>query len=152
LLSDHSGAGDARELLFGPVSYGLGIAGVTLLYFRPGESVIPAVPAIVTLCVGDGLAETFGQTLGSWPVLGAKWPWSARKTLVGSIGGFLLAAVPAVSGVVRVIGTEADRLILWPAYVTLLIPVMFVESLGNYLEAENLVLIVATVLTWKLLW
>jgi dolichol kinase len=138
--------------MFGPVNYGIGIAGITLLYFRPGESMIPAVPAIVALCVGDGLAETFGQTLGRLPAFGAKWPWSSRKTLVGSIGGFIVTTLPALVGVIHLVGTDDDRAIPWTQYIMLLAPVMLVESFGSYFEAENVVLVLATVFAWKLIW
>ena len=121
---------------------------VTALYFRPGASCIPAVPAIIALCVGDGLAETFGVAIGgSGGVFGTKWQWSKRKTMIGSVGGFLLAGIPACLWFVSVLGTPSDRaaVSLHPVAAIMLVS-MLVESLDVWSDMDNVAVTVAALI------
>jgi hypothetical protein len=78
-----SRTGDHRELLRGPVLYGIALTVTTLLYFRE----ITAVLATVILCAGDGVADVAGRRYGAkWPL-----PWSRGKSLPGSLA-FLVAS------------------------------------------------------------
>ncbi len=53
--------GDRRELLRGPLQYGLAIAALTAMFWR-GSSV--GVLAIAVLCAGDGMADIIGRRYG----------------------------------------------------------------------------------------
>jgi phytol kinase len=84
-----SRAGDPRELLYGPVQYGVIFVVLTLAFWR--ESPV-GIAALMILCGGDGLADLVGRRYGR-----AKLPFNPRKSWVGSgamlIAGFLFAFV-----------------------------------------------------------
>lgn len=79
--------GDRREILRGPLFYGIVFVLLTLLYWldRPIGMV-----ALMMLSGGDGLADILGKRIPS-----PRLPWSPRKSLAGSaamfIGGWLFA-------------------------------------------------------------
>lgn len=82
-----SRTGDRREILRGPLFYGIAFVVLTIVFWR--NSPIGMV-ALMILCGGDGLADIVGKRVG-----GIKIPWSPKKTLAGSItmllGGFTFA-------------------------------------------------------------
>jgi phytol kinase len=82
-----SRTGDRREILRGPLFYGLAFVVLTILFWR--ETPVGIV-ALMVLCGGDGLADIVGQQVAS-----AALPWSTKKTVAGSVtmllGGFVLA-------------------------------------------------------------
>jgi phytol kinase len=79
--------GDRREILRGPLYYGIMFVLLTILYWL--ESPIGMV-ALMILCGGDGLADILGRRYGS-----GKLPWNKGKSWVGSagmlLGGWTLA-------------------------------------------------------------
>ncbi len=81
--------GQAREILRGPLFYGVVFVLLTLLYWY--DSPI-GLAALMLLCGGDGLADVLGRRIPS-PAL----PWSKTKTVVGSLamllGGWGMAAL-----------------------------------------------------------
>jgi len=81
-----SRTGDRREILRGPLFYGLVFVAVTLLYWK--DSLI-GIPALMMMCGGDGIADIIGRRVKS-----PKLPWSPEKSLAGSLsvftGGWLL--------------------------------------------------------------
>jgi phytol kinase len=83
-----SRTGDRREILRGPLLYGIAFVILTLVFWR--DSPIGIV-ALMLLCGGDGIADVVGRRVSS-----PKLPWSPQKSVVGSlsvlIGGFILAA------------------------------------------------------------
>ncbi|KUK45807.1 MAG: Putative phosphatidate cytidylyltransferase [Anaerolinea thermophila] len=82
-----SRTGNRKEILKGPLFYGLVFVILTIIFWR--NSLIGIV-ALMILCGGDGLADMVGNHVG-----GYKLPWSPKKTLAGSmmvlIGGFVFA-------------------------------------------------------------
>ncbi len=84
-----SRTGDRREILRGPLFYGIAFVILTITFWR--NSPIGMV-ALMILCGGDGLADIVGKTVGGYQL-----PWSPRKTLAGSLtmlfGGFLFATL-----------------------------------------------------------
>lgn len=84
-----SRTGDRREILRGPLFYGIGFVVLTIAFWR--YSPIGMV-ALMVLCGGDGMADIVGKSVG-----GVRLPWSPRKTLVGSltmlVGGFFFAVL-----------------------------------------------------------
>lgn len=84
-----SRTGDRREILRGPLFYGIAFVFLTIVFWR--NSPIGMV-ALMILCGGDGLADIVGKKVG-----GIRMPWSPKKTLAGSVtmllGGFLLSVL-----------------------------------------------------------
>jgi phytol kinase len=76
-----SRTGDRREILKGPLYYGIVFVLVTILYWL--ESPIGII-ALMLVCGGDGLAELLGRRFGV-----VKLPWNKDKSWAGSLGMFL---------------------------------------------------------------
>ena len=76
-----SRTGDRREILRGPLFYGIVFVSITILYWR--NSPIGMV-ALMLMCGGDGLADVLGRRFGR-----AKLPWNPQKTWIGSLGMLL---------------------------------------------------------------
>jgi len=78
--------GDPREILRGPLYYGIVFIAMTLIYWK--DSLI-GIPALMILCGGDGIADIVGRRVNS-----PRLPWSREKSVAGSlsvfIGGWLL--------------------------------------------------------------
>ena len=83
-----SRSGDRREILRGPLFYGIVFVALTLLFWR--DSPIGII-ALMLMCGGDGIADVVGRRVAS-----PKLPWSREKSVAGSLsvltGGFALAA------------------------------------------------------------
>jgi len=76
-----SRTGNRRELLRGPLSYGVVFVLATVVGWR---SSVSSVFALVLLCVGDGFAELFGKAYGKGRILGSL-PYNRKKTLAGTL-------------------------------------------------------------------
>jgi phytol kinase len=76
-----SRTGDRREILRGPLFYGIVFVAVTLLYWK--DSLI-GIPALMIMCGGDGIADIVGRRVRS-----RKLPWSSEKSVAGSLSVFL---------------------------------------------------------------
>jgi phytol kinase len=81
--------GLAREILRGPLFYGIVFVLLTILYWY--DTPIGLV-ALMLLCGGDGLADLIGKRVPSFSL-----PWSRTKTIAGSLamlfGGWGMAAL-----------------------------------------------------------
>jgi phytol kinase len=76
-----SRTGDRREILRGPLFYGIVFVVMTLVYWK--DSPIGMV-ALMLMCGGDGLADILGRGLKS-----PKLPWNKDKSWAGSLGMFI---------------------------------------------------------------
>ncbi len=80
--------GDRREILRGPLYYGIAFIALTILYWK--DSPI-GMTALMLMCGGDGLADIVGRRIAS-----PKLAWSRDKSLAGSVsvfaGGWILSA------------------------------------------------------------
>ncbi|KAF0106524.1 MAG: putative phosphatidate cytidylyltransferase [Anaerolineaceae bacterium] len=76
-----SRSGDRREILKGPLFYGIIFVVMTLVYWK--DSPI-GMTAVMLMCGGDGLADIMGRGIKS-----PKLPWSREKSVAGSAGMFL---------------------------------------------------------------
>ncbi len=74
-------SGSRREILRGPLFYGLVFVAFTLLFWRTTPV---GIVALMILCAGDGLADVLGRRLGRTPL-----PYNRGKTLEGSAAMFL---------------------------------------------------------------
>jgi phytol kinase len=83
-----SRTGDRREILRGPLFYGIIFFVMTLLFWK--DSPIGMI-AVMLMCGGDGLADIMGRGLRS-----PKLPWNKDKSVAGSLGmllgGWMLTA------------------------------------------------------------
>ena len=81
-----SRTGERREILRGPLFYGIMFVAITLVYWK--DSLI-GIPALMMMCGGDGIADIVGRRVRS-----AKLPWSPDKSVAGTLsvfaGGWLL--------------------------------------------------------------
>ncbi len=75
-----SRTGDPREILRGPLYYGIVFVLLTLFFWK--DSPIGIV-ALMMLCGGDGLAEILGRNYGK-----TRLPWNKGKSWIGSTGFF----------------------------------------------------------------
>ncbi|HSL30181.1 MAG TPA: phosphatidate cytidylyltransferase [Anaerolineales bacterium] len=76
-----SRTGDRREILRGPLFYGIVFVLITLIYWK--DSLI-GIPALMMLCGGDGIADIVGRRVHS-----PKLSWSRQKSVAGSLSVFL---------------------------------------------------------------
>lgn len=75
-----SRTGDPREILRGPLYYGIVHVAATLIFWQHSPA---GILALMVLCGGDGLADVIGRRWGR-----AKLPWSADKSWAGSLAMF----------------------------------------------------------------
>lgn len=84
-----SRSGDRREILQGPVYYGVIFVSATLVFWRHSPV---GILALMILCGGDGLADIVGRRWGK-----RKLPWAPDKSWAGSaamlLGSFTFALV-----------------------------------------------------------
>jgi phytol kinase len=73
--------GDRREILRGPLFYGIVFVLLTIFYWKSSPI---GIVALMLLCGGDGLADIIGKRVKS-----PKLPWSPRKTVGGLISVFV---------------------------------------------------------------
>jgi phytol kinase len=84
-----SRTGDRREILRGPLFYGIMFVAITILYWK--DSLI-GIPALMMMCGGDGIADIVGRRIRS-----PKLPWSPEKSVAGTasvfVGGWLMTVL-----------------------------------------------------------
>ena len=100
-----SRSGDRREILKGPLFYGIVFVALTLIYWTDHPV---GMIALMMLCGGDGLADVIGSRIQSGHLR-----WSPKKTWAGSagmfFGGLLFSAVVLFIFVISgVFGGSAD--------------------------------------------
>ena len=73
--------GDRKEILRGPLFYGIVFVLITIFYWMDNPI---GIIALMLLCGGDGLADIAGKRFGKAPI-----PWNRNKTWAGTIGMFI---------------------------------------------------------------
>src|SRR6266511_4204668 len=135
-----SRTGDRREILRGPLFYGIMFVALTLIYWK--DSLI-GIPALMMMCGGDGIADIVGRKIKS-----PKLPWSPEKTLAGFLsvfaGGWLLTVL--VFAIYVWIGDFSGPItrFLFPVTVIALVAAL-VESLP-FKDIDNLTVPLAAVI------
>lgn len=85
-----SRSGDRKEILRGPLFYGIAFVLLTIIFWK--NSPVGMV-ALMLLCGGDGLADVIGKRFG----INGKLPWSKKKSWIGTmsmfVGGWVMAAL-----------------------------------------------------------
>ncbi len=134
-----SRTGDPREILRGPLFYGIVFVAMTLIYWK--DSLI-GIPALMILCGGDGIADIVGRRVNS-----PKLPWSREKSVAGSLsvffGGWLLTMfIFTVYVWLGAFSGPTTRFVLPVSLVTL--GATLVESL-SFKDIDNVTIVVACV-------
>ena len=84
-----SRTGDPREILRGPLFYGIMFVVLTIVFWRDSPT---GIVALMMLCGGDGIADIIGRKVKS-----PKLSWSENKSIAGSLGvffgGWILSAL-----------------------------------------------------------
>ncbi len=115
--------GDPREILRGPLYYGIVFVILTILYWK--DSPIGIV-ALMLLCGGDGLADVIGKRVRSRPL-----PWSPRKSWAGTLsmfaGGWLFAAI--IIAIYIAVGVFAGP------FSSYLLPITLIALAGTAIES-----------------
>lgn len=73
-----SRSGDRREILRGPLFYGIIFVLLTILFWKDTPV---GIVALMLMCGGDGLADVWGRRAGK-----SRIPWNPGKTWSGSMG------------------------------------------------------------------
>jgi phytol kinase len=141
-----SRTGDRREILKGPVYYGLVFVVMTILYWL--ESPIGMV-ALMLMCGGDGLADVIGRRFGH-----RKLPWNPGKSWAGSlgmlVGGWLLAFL--ILWVFVSAGVFPGSISVYvPALTVIALVGAIVESLPLK-DVDNITVTISAVLLGHLFW
>ena len=135
-----SRTGDRREILRGPLFYGLVFVLITLIYWK--DSLV-GIPALMMMCGGDGIADIVGRRLRS-----PRLPWSPDKTLAGSLsvfaGGWLLTMLVFTIYVWAGIFTGPVTRFLFPV-TWVALGAMLVESLP-FKDVDNITVTAASAL------
>ncbi len=118
-----SRSGNPREILKGPLFYGIIFVIFTLLYWL--ESPIGIV-GLMLMCGGDGLADILGRRYGKIPL-----PWAGNKSWMGSLGMFLGGWTFAI-GIIFIF-TQAN--VFQKPFDSYLIPVTLIALLGTLVES-----------------
>lgn len=118
-----SRSGDRREILRGPLFYGIVFVVLSLLFWRHSPT---GMVALMILCGGDGMADVIGKRIKS-----IKLPWSKNKTLLGSVamllGGFFFAAF--------VVGVYVSRKYFPSPFSSYLLPIAIISLATTFVES-----------------
>ncbi len=144
-VSAMSRSGNRREILRGPMYYGIIFVVLTLLYWR--DSPIGII-AFMLMCGGDGLADILGRRFGT-----LKLPWNQYKSWVGSLGmffgGWSFALI--ILAAYRIFGYFSGNFSVY------LIPITIIALVGTLVETlpfkdiDNLTVSAAAVIMGTLL-
>ncbi|MBC7877087.1 MAG: phosphatidate cytidylyltransferase [Anaerolineales bacterium] len=137
--------GDPKEILRGPLYYGIMFVVLTILFWR--DSPIGIV-ALMMMCGGDGIADIVGRRIKS-----PKLPWSREKSVAGSIGvfagGWILSAI--ILFIYVSAGVFAGPFTNYLLPITLIaLAAALVESL-HFKDIDNITMTIASVLVGYLL-
>ncbi len=135
-----SRTGDRREILYGPLFYGIVFVVMTLVYWKDTPT---GMVALMLMCGGDGLADIMGRGIKS-----PRLPWSKGKSVAGSagmfIGGWVLAAF--ITGIFVLAGVFTGPFSQYLLPITIIAVVgTAVESLP-YKDVDNITVTLAAVL------
>lgn len=138
--------GDRREILRGPLFYGIVFVVLTMIYwFNTPTGII----ALMLMCGGDGLADILGRRYGK-----SKLPWSPGKSWIGSLGmllgGWLFSII--ILGIFITVGIYQASLEAYILPITLIaIAGTIVESLPFH-DIDNITVTLTAVILGTFFW
>jgi phytol kinase len=135
-----SRTGDRREILRGPLYYGIMFVLLTVIFWKDSPV---GMTALMIMCGGDGIADLVGRRFDS-----LKLPYSPEKTVAGSlgvlIGGWLLSAfVLAIYTGIGIFAQPFASFVLPLTFITLVSAL--VESLP-FKDVDNITVTVTAVI------
>jgi phytol kinase len=136
-----SRTGNPREILRGPLYYGIAFVILTIVFWKNSPV---GMTALMLMCGGDGLADIVGRRMAS-----PKLPWSGDKSLAGSLsvfaGGWLMSAFILFVYVSAGVFSRSFSSCLMPLSIIALVGTL-VESLP-YKDVDNITATLAAVIT-----
>jgi len=118
-----SRSGDRREVLRGPLYYGIIFVLLTIIYWKNSPS---GIIALMLMCGGDGLADILGRKWGKGKVL-----WNKGKSWVGSfgmlLGGWTLSVF--VVWIYTAVGIFSNSIQFY------LLPISVIAIVGTFVES-----------------
>jgi phytol kinase len=118
-----SRTGDRREILRGPLYYGIIFVVLTLIYWKSSPV---GIIALMLMCGGDGLADILGRTWGARRI-----PWNRAKSYAGSfgmlVGGWLCSVL--VVWIFSLAGVFSQPI------QTYLLPITLIAVVGTLVES-----------------
>lgn len=135
-----SRTGDRREILRGPLYYGIVFVLLTLIYWKDSPV---GMTALMLMCGGDGLADIVGRRVTSPSI-----PWNRNKSVAGSVsvflGGWLMTALILFICVSAGIFTKSFGNYLLPITIVAFVGAL-VESLP-FKDVDNITVTLAAVI------
>lgn len=118
-----SRTGDPREILRGPLFYGIIFVVITVFYWLDNPT---GIIALMLLCGGDGLADIVGRRWGK-----TKLPWSKDKSWVGSLGMFLGGFIFSLGTIAIFVSAN-----IFPGPISsYIIPILVISIAGTVVES-----------------
>jgi phytol kinase len=131
-----SRTGDRREILRGPLFYGIVFILLTVFYWKRNPI---GITALMLMCGGDGLADILGRRFGKH-----RLPWNPHKSWMGSlgmfIGGLIFAALILIIYQIAHIFSYP-----FPTYITALLFIALAGTIVESLPLEDIDNITVTV-------
>jgi phytol kinase len=139
-----SRSGDPREILKGPMYYGIMFVLITVFFWKSPVGII----ALMMLCGGDGMADLVGSKYGI-----KNLPWSKSKTTVGTATVFLSGFLFSIGILLIYSAIDSNPTISLRFFPVLLIALVaaLVESLPLN-DLDNVTVPVASILTGLILY
>ena len=125
-----SRSGDRREILLGPLFYGIAFVVLTLVYWKDSPV---GIIALMVLCGGDGLADIIGKKFGGK----LRIPWSNEKSLIGSVAMFAGAALFSIA-VISVFLFAKVLAGQWHIYVIKILLISLAATIVESLPMKNI--------------
>lgn len=138
--------GDRREILRGPLFYGIVFVVMTILYWYDTPT---GIIALMLMCGGDGLADILGRRYGK-----VKLPWSPGKSWIGSVGMFLGGWIFSVV----ILGIFISLGLFNLSLAAYLLPITLIAIAGTVIESlpfhdiDNITVTLTAVILGTLFW
>ena len=117
-----SRTGDRREILKGPLYYGIIFVILTIVFWKDSPT---GIVALMLMCGGDGLADILGRSYGK-----TKIPWNRNKSWIGSFGMFFGGWILTIF--IMTIYTQA--LVFTPPFINYLFEITLIALVGMIVE------------------
>ena len=140
-----SRTGDRREILRGPLFYGVIFVLLTIFYWYDNPI---GMVALMLMCGGDGLADILGRRFGK-----ARLPWNPGKSWIGSAGMFLGGWVTSL----LILALYIAAGIFQNSLASYMLPLALIALVGTIVESlpfpdiDNITITLAAVLTGHLI-
>jgi phytol kinase len=136
-----SRTGDPKEILRGPLYYGIMFIVVTILFWK---DTLIGITALMVMCGGDGIADVIGRHIKS-----PKLPWSMEKSVAGSLsvfaGGWILSVL--ILFIYVTVGVFAAPFVSYLRPITIVALVSTIVESFPHKDVDNITVTVAAAIT-----